>query len=112
MTFMTPTITKLIIKIEQLEWDLAEVKKELVKLQASEMKSLTPEERKAVRSTRIRAQRERLRPSIKKALEKPDPDAETLAAEELQQLLLEEGVKPTDNLGSHAIIEERERGHR
>ena len=42
---MIPDITKLIIKVEQLEWDLAEVKKELVKLQASEMKSLTPEER-------------------------------------------------------------------
>lgn len=106
---MIPAVTKLIIKVEQLEWDLAEVKKELVKLQAYEMKSLTPEERKAVRLARIRAQRERLRPSIKKALEKPDPDAETLTAEELQQLLLEEGVKPEDNIGSRAIIEERER---
>ena len=109
---MIPTVTKLIIKVEQLEWDLAEVKEELVKLQASEMKSLTPEERKAVRLARVRAQSERLRPSIKKALEKPDPDAETLAAEELQQLLLEEGVKPEDNIGSRAIIEERERRHR
>ena len=109
---MIPTVTKLIIKIEQLEWDLAEVKEELVKLQASEMKSLTPEERKAVRLARVRAQRERLRPSIKKALKKPDPDAETLAAEELQQLLLEEGVKPEDNIGSRAIIEDRERRHR
>ncbi|MCY3722513.1 MAG: hypothetical protein OXG97_09860 [Candidatus Poribacteria bacterium] len=55
---MIPAVTKLIIKVEQLEWDLAEVKKELVKLQAYEMKSLTPEERKAVRLARIRAQRE------------------------------------------------------
>ena len=30
-------------------------------------------------------------------------------AEEVQQLLLEEGIKPEDNLGSRAIIEERER---
>lgn len=57
-TLMIPAVTKLIIKVEQLEWDLAEVKKELVKLQAYEMKSLTPEERKAVRLARIRAQRE------------------------------------------------------
>lgn len=106
---MIPDITKLIIKVEQLEWDLAEVKKELVKLQASEMKSLTPEERKAVRLARVQAQRERLRPSIEKVLGKPDSDAETLTAEELQQLLLEEGVKPEDNIGSRAIIEERER---
>ena len=31
---MIPPITKLLIKIEQLEWDLAEVKKELEALQA------------------------------------------------------------------------------
>ena len=106
---MIPDITKLLIKVEQLEWNLAEVKKELIKLQASEMKPLTPEERKAVRLARVRAQNERLRPSIKKALGKPDPNVETLTAEELQQLLLEEGVKPEDNIGSRAIIEEREK---
>ena len=39
---MIPPITKLLIKIEQLEWDLAEVKKELEALQAPLMKSLTP----------------------------------------------------------------------
>ena len=106
---MIPDITKLIIKVEQLEWDLAEVKEELVKLQASAMKSLTPEERKAIRLARSRAQRERLRPSIKKVLGEPDLDTKTLTAEELQQLLLKEGVKPEDNIGSRAIIEERER---
>ena len=106
---MIPDITKLIIKVEQLEWDLAEVKKELVKLQASEMKSLTPEERKAVRLARVQAQRERLRPSIEKVLGKPDSDVEIPTAEELQQLLLEEGIKPENNLGSRAIIEEREK---
>lgn len=106
---MIPTITKLIIKVEQLESDLAEIKEELVKLQASAMKSLTPEERKAVRLARAQAQRERLRPSIEKTLGKPNPNAEPLTAEELQQLLLEEGVKPEDNIGSRAIIEDRER---
>jgi len=106
---MISTIAELIIKIEQLEWDLAEVKKKLVKLQVPLMKSLTPEERKAVRLARVQAQRERLRPSIEKALGKPDSDIEIPTAEELQQLLLEEGVKPEDNLGSRAIIEERER---
>lgn len=106
---MIPTVTKLIIKVEQLEWDLAEVKAELVKLQASEMKSLTPEERKAIRLARVQAQRERLRPSIKKTLEKSDPNAEIPTAEELQKLLLEDGINPKDNLGSRAIIEERKK---
>ncbi len=106
---MIPPITKLLIKIEQLEWDLAEVKKELEKLQAPFMKSLTPEERQAARLARVRAQNERLRPSIEKALGKPDPNAEIPTAEELQKLLLEDGIKPEENLGSRAIIEEREK---
>ena len=106
---MIPPITKLIIKIEQLEWDLAEVKKELVKLQAPLMKSLTPEEYQAARLARVRAQNERRRPLIEKALGKPNPDVESLTTEEIQQLLLEEGIKPEDNLFSRAIIEEREK---
>ena len=106
---MIPPITKLLIKIDQLEWDLAEVKKELEKLQAPFMKSLTPEERQVARSARVRAQNERLRPSIEKALGKPDPNAEIPTAEELQKLLLADGIKPEENLGSRAIIEEREK---
>ena len=106
---MIPPITKLLIKIDQLEWDFAEIKKELEELQAPVMKSLTPEERLAAYSARTRAQNKRLRPLIEKVLGKPDPDVEPLTAEELQQLLLEEGIKPEDNLGSRMIIEERER---
>ncbi|MDE0088830.1 MAG: hypothetical protein OXU23_24135 [Candidatus Poribacteria bacterium] len=102
---MIPAITKLLIKIEQLEWDLAEIKKELEELQAPFMKSLTPEERQAARSARVRAQNKRRR-SLRR---KRDPEAKTLTAEELQQLLLEEGINPEDNLGSRAIIEEREK---
>lgn len=106
---MIPPITKLLIKIDQLEWDLAEIKKELEELQAPIMKSLTPEERLEAYSARTRAQNKRLRPLIEKVLGKPDPDVETITAEELQQLLLEEGINPEDNLGSRAIIEEREK---
>ncbi len=102
---MIPPITKLLIKIEQLEWDLAEVKKELETLQAPFMKSLTPEERLAAYSARTRAQNERRRSSRRKR----DPEAQTLTAEELQQLSLEEGINPEDNLFSSAIIEEREK---
>ena len=102
---MIPPITKLLIKIEQLEWDLAEVKKELEKLQAPVMKSLTPEERVAARSARVRAQNKRRR-SLRR---KRDLEAKTLTAEELQQLSLEDGINPEDNLFSSAIIEEREK---
>ena len=102
---MIPPITKLLIKIEQLEWDLAEVKKELEAFQAPFMKSLTPEERLAARSARVRAQNKRRRWLRRKR----DPDAKTLTAEELQQLSLEEGINPEDNLFSSAIIEEREK---
>ena len=106
---MIPPITKLLIKIEQLEWDLGEVKKELEALQVPIMESLTPEERQAAQLARVRAQNERLRPSIEKVLGKPDPNAEIPTAEELQKLLLEDGMKPEENLGSRAIIEERDK---
>lgn len=106
---MIPPITKLIIKIEQLEWDLAEVKQELEKLQASAMKSMTPEARTAARSARARAQNERLRPSIEKALGKSTPADQIPTAKEIQQLLLEDGIKPEENICSRAIIEEREK---
>ena len=66
---------------------------------------LTDEERLAARSARVRAQNERRR-SLRK---KRDPSAKTLTAEELQQLSLEEGINPEDNLLSSAIIEEREK---
>ena len=106
---MIPPIMKLIIKIEQLEWDLAAVKKELEKLQAPLMKSLTPEEFQAARLARVRAQNER-RQRIEKALGKPELDAKILTAEELQQLSLEDEIDPEENLFSSAIIEEREKG--
>ncbi len=106
---MIPPITKLLIKIEQLEWDLAEVKKELEKLQAPLMKSLTPEEYQAARLARVRAQNERRRPLIEKAIGKPNLDTQSLTTEELQQLSLEEGINPEDNLFSSAITEEREK---
>ena len=102
---MIPPITKLLIKTEQLEWDLAEVKKELEKLQAPFMKSLTPEERLAARSARVWTQNKRRR-SLRR---KRDPEAQTLTAEELQQLSLEDGINPEDNLLSSTIIEEREK---
>ncbi len=102
---MIPPITKLLIKIDQLEWDLAEIKKELEKLQVPVMKSLTPDDRVAARSARVRAENKRRR-SLRK---KRDPETKPLTAEELQQLSLEDGINPEDNLFSSAIIEEREK---
>ena len=57
------------------------------------------------RSARTRAQNERRRSSRRKR----DPETKTLTAEELQKLLLADGIKPEENLGSRAIIEEREK---
>ena len=106
---MILTITKLIIKVEQLEWDLAEIKEELVKLQASAMKSMPPEDRAAARSARVKAQNERLHSAVKTSLVKSETPDEIPTTEELRQLLLEDGINPEDNLGSRAIIEEREK---
>lgn len=106
---MIPPITKLLIKIEQLEWDLAEVKKELEKLQAPLMKSLTPEEFQTARLARVKAQNQRRRLSVEKTRGKSDSNTVPLTAEELQQLSLEDGIDPEENLFSSAIIEEREK---
>lgn len=106
---MIPPITKLLIKVEQLEWDLAEIKKELEALQAPFMKSLTPEERAAAYSARTRSQNQRRRLSIERRRGKSAPTAEIPTAEELQQLSLEDGIDPEENLFSSAIIEEREK---
>ena len=107
---MIPPITKLLIKIEQLEWDLAEVKKELETLQAPFMTSLTPEDRAAAYSVRTRAQNQRRCLSIERRRGKSTPSTTPLTAEELQQLSLEDGIDPEENLFSSAIIEEREKG--
>ena len=106
---MIPPITKLLIKIEQLEWDLAEVKKELETLQAPLMKSLTPEEFQSARLARVKAQNQRRRLSVEKTRGKSDSNTVPLTAEELQQLSLEDGIDPEENLFSSAIIEEREK---
>ena len=100
---MIPPIMQLIIKIEQLEWDLAEVKKEVEKLQAPVMKSLTPEDRAAARSARVRAQNKRRR-SLRR---KHDLETKTLTTEELQQHSLEDRINPEDNLFGSTIIKER-----
>ncbi len=109
---MIPTITKLLIKIDQLEWDIAQIKKELEQLQHPLMKSLTPEEYAEARKARIKAERERLRPTIERVFGKPRPKVKRLTAEELQQLSIEAGINPEDNLFSSGIIEERERRSR
>ena len=84
---------------------MAEIKKEVEKLQVPVMKSLTPEDRAAARSARVRAENKR-RHSLRK---KRDPETKPLTAEELQKLQLEDRMNPEDNLGSRAIIEEREK---
>ena len=49
---MIPPITQLIIRIEQLEWELREVKEALVQLESPVLKDLTPEERLTAHTAR------------------------------------------------------------
>ncbi len=106
---MIPPITQLIIRIEQLEWELREVKEALVELESPVLKDLTPEERLTAHTARYQAQKERMRPAIEKVLGKPKPDSELPTAEELQRRSLEDGINPEDNVFSSLITEERER---
>ena len=103
---MIPTIDQLIIKIERIEQELAEVRQELEKLPPT--KPLTPEERAAARLARVRAKNEKLTPLIDKAFEDMGITGEPIGAEKVQEMLAAEGIKPEDNSFSRGIIEMRE----
>ncbi|MBI1928920.1 hypothetical protein HYR99_32325 [Candidatus Poribacteria bacterium] len=93
------------MKFEQIEQELAEVRQELEQL--SQPQPLTPEEWAAARLARVRAENERLLPLIEKALGKMDTK-ETMSAEQIQQMIAADGVKPEENSFSRGIIEMRE----
>lgn len=104
---MTITVKELWAKVHRLEEELAEVRRQLESLSEKE---LTPEERLALWQERVRRENERMLPSMRSFLEQlgiPE-DMKPIPAEQLQQMMIESGINPKDNLFSRAIIEMRE----
>jgi hypothetical protein len=95
-------------KVERLAKELAAVQLELEQLRP--VKPLTPEEWWAARRAQVRAENERLLPLMDALFERwgIPKDMEPIPAEQLQQMMVECGIKPKDNVFSRAIIEMRE----
>ncbi len=104
---MTITVKELWAKVDRLEEELAELRRQLESLSEKE---LAPEERLALWQERVRRENERMLPSMRSFLEQlgiPE-DMKPIPAEQLQQMMIESGINPEDNLFSRAIIEMRE----
>ncbi len=103
---MSLSVVELEAKLMWLEAEVAETLRQV--RQAKLTQKLTPEERRAARLARVRAENEALRPFLDDALEDIITDDELLSAEEIQELIAAEGVKPEDNLASRMLIAMRE----
>jgi hypothetical protein len=103
---MAVTIDQLRMKVERIEQELAEVRRELEQLSLAE--PLKPEAWWAARMARVRTENEHLRPIINHVFEEMGMVGEPIGAEKVQELVTTGGVKPEENLFSQGIIARRE----
>jgi hypothetical protein len=103
---MAVTIDQLRVKVERIEQELAEVRRELEELSPAEL--LKSEEWWAARVARVQAENERLRPLINRVFEEMGIVGEPIGAEKVQEMIAACGVEPEENLFSRGIIEMRE----
>jgi hypothetical protein len=91
----------------RLEAEVAEALRQVREIKLA--KEMTPEERRAARLARVRAENEKLRPLMDEVFRALGATEEPIGAEELQKMMIAEcGVNPEDNLFSRGIIEMRE----
>ena len=102
---MAATIDQLRVKLERIEQDLAEVRRELEQLSPAE--PLKSEEWWAARVARVRTENERLRPLIDRVFEEMGIVGEPIGAVKVQEMIAACGVKPEENLFSRGILEMR-----
>jgi hypothetical protein len=103
---MAVTIDQLRMKVERIEGELAEARRELEELSPAE--PLISEEWWAARVARVRAENERRRPLIDRVFEEMGIVGEPVGAEKVQEMIAACEVKPEENLFSQGIIEMRE----
>lgn len=99
------------VNVVQLEATLARLETEVGEAlqQVRQIKqALTPEERRAARIARVRAENERLRPLLEKAFQALGATNPPIGAEKVQAMVAACGVDPEDNSFSRGIIEMRE----
>lgn len=103
---MAVTITELAVKLQRLEDELTEARRELAQLKSAQ--PLTPEEGWAARLVQVRASNEKLQPLIDAAFDKMGVSNEPVSAEAVQEAMAASGIKPEENLLSRGIIAMRE----
>ncbi len=103
---MSMSVVELEAKLMWLEAEVAEALRQVRQVKLTQ--NLTPEERRAARIERVRAENERLRPLLDKAFESLGAIGEPVGAEKVQEMVAACGVNPEDNLFSRGLIEMRE----
>ncbi|MGH9845022.1 MAG: hypothetical protein ACREEM_40420 [Blastocatellia bacterium] len=94
---------------EKLMWLQAKVGEALQQVKEIKLaQRLTPEERRAARIERVRAENEKLRPLLDKVFDSLSATNKPIGAEKVQELVAACGVDPEDNSFSRGIIEMRE----
>lgn len=104
---MSLSVVELEAKLIWLQAEVAEALRQVGQVKLTQ--KLTPEERRAARLARVRAENEKLRPLMDEVFRALGATEEPIGAEELQKMMIAEcGINPEDNLFSRGIIEMRE----
>jgi len=104
---MSLSVMQIEANLIRLEAEVAEALRQVREIKPA--KELTPEERRAARLARVRAENEKLRPLMDEVFKALGATEEPIGAEELQKMMIVEcGINPEDNLFSRGIIEMRE----
>lgn len=104
---METTVTELAARLQRIENEVAEARRELSQLKLDQKKQ-TPEEWRAARLAQVIAANEKLRPAIDAVLAEMGISGPPIGAERVQEIIASHGIKPEENLLSRGIIEMRE----
>ena len=108
---MSLSITQVEANLMRLEAEVAEALRQVREIMLA--RELTPEERRAARLARVRAENEKLRPLMNEVFRALGATEEPIGAEEVQKMMIAEcGVDPEANSFSRGLIEMREERER
>lgn len=91
-------------KVDQIEHDLIEVRKNLDQMTFA----VSPKIEVDLCSKLHCVDKEKLRKGLDEVFKQMGIDIQPIGAEELQEMMLKEGIRPEDNIASRGIIEMRE----
>lgn len=103
---MVVTIEQLHAMLGRIEQELAEARSAMAELSRTQNKET--ESWWQLRMRQVHERNRQLQPAMNQVCEIMRIDAPSVSAEEVQQMMLTEGVVPESNLGSSGILEMRE----